>query len=209
MQLLKISTQVNIRIGPFVDDSDGVTPETGLTINQSDIRLSKNGGDFAQSANSGGATHDEYGWYYLILASGDVDTVGRLDISISVSGALPVWKEFTVVPAVVYDSLITGTDSLEVDAETIWSYATRTITGTYTPPGSSALEYTVTDSISGQPIEGVLVKVTTDVAGDNQVAVGYTNISGIVTFQLQTGTYYLWLSKSGYSFSNPDTEVVS
>lgn len=41
---LKQSTAIDVSLGPFVDSVDGVTPETGLTITQPDIRLKKNGG---------------------------------------------------------------------------------------------------------------------------------------------------------------------
>jgi len=116
MQWLKQSTAAIVRIGPFVDDTDGKTAETGLTISQADIRLSKNGGNFAQTADSGGATHDENGWYLITLHTDDTDTLGRLDIAISETGALPVWREYMVLPAVVYNSLVAGSDYLQVDA---------------------------------------------------------------------------------------------
>lgn len=116
MQFLRASTSITIRIGPFVDSGDGFTPEPGLTINQSDIRLSKNGADFAQSNNTSGATHDENGWYYLTLDTTDTETRGRLTVAIYVSGALPVWQEYTILPASVYDSLVAGTDFLQADA---------------------------------------------------------------------------------------------
>lgn len=119
MQWLKQSTSITIRIGPFVDDTDGKTAETGLTISQADIRLSKNGGDFAQSNDSGGATHDENGWYYLTLDTTDTGTLGRLIVAIAESGALPVWQEYMVLPANTYDSLVSGSDYLDVEAATI------------------------------------------------------------------------------------------
>ena len=40
---LKQSTAATLALGPFVDATDGVTAETGLTISQADVRLSKNG----------------------------------------------------------------------------------------------------------------------------------------------------------------------
>lgn len=115
MILLRQSTSTTRRLGPFIDDTDGKTAETSLTIGQSDIRLSKAGGDFAQPNDSGGATHDEAGWYYLTLDATDTNTVGSLEVQIHVSGALPVWKEFMVIPANVYDSLVAGTDYLDVE----------------------------------------------------------------------------------------------
>ena len=106
---LKQSTAVTIRIGPFIDEDDGKTAELLLAIAQANIRVSKAGGAFAQSGDVSGATHDENGWYYLQLSTGDVDTVGRIVVAIHVSGALPVWKEFFVVPANVYNLLTFNT----------------------------------------------------------------------------------------------------
>lgn len=117
MQILEQSQQATIRIGPFLDEDDGKTVETGLTISQADIRLSKNGGDFAQSNDSGGAAHDENGWYYLNLNETDTGTIGRLIVAVHESGALPVWQEYMVLPNNVYDSLIGGTDKLQVHAD--------------------------------------------------------------------------------------------
>lgn len=46
MLYLEQSTAVTVKIGPFVDETDGFSAEDGLTISQADIRLSKNGGYF-------------------------------------------------------------------------------------------------------------------------------------------------------------------
>ena len=115
-QFLKQSTAATIKIGPFVDSTDGVTAETALTISQADIRLSKNGGAFAQTNNATGATHDENGYYGVPLDTTDTNTLGRLRVAVNESGALPVWQDFMVVNANVYDSLIGGSDNLQVDA---------------------------------------------------------------------------------------------
>lgn len=111
---LKQSTAATIKLGPFVDSTDGVTAETALTIAQADIRLSKNGGDIAQTNNATGATHDELGYYDVPLDTTDTGTLGRLDVIVSESGALPVWRSFMVVPANVWDSMF-GADKLQVD----------------------------------------------------------------------------------------------
>ena len=111
---LKQSTSVTVKIGPFVDSTDGVTAETGLTISQADIRLTKNGGNAAQSNDTGGGTHDENGWYDITLDATDTNTLGRLQVFVNESGALPVWHEFMVVPSNVWDSFF-GADRLQVD----------------------------------------------------------------------------------------------
>jgi hypothetical protein len=78
------------------------------------------------------------------------------------------------------------------------------------PLGSGAVTwtYTLTDNDTGLPIAGAVVTVTTDLGGAVVVAQGTTNVFGVVTFYLDSGTYYLWRVCSGYSFLNPDTEAV-
>jgi hypothetical protein len=116
MRLLKQSTAFTFRIGPFVDATDGVTAETGLTIAQADIQISKAGGAFAQTSASPTTTHDADGWYQCPLTATDTNTLGALTVQIVVSGAAPVWEHFMVLPAQVYDSLVGGTDLLDVNA---------------------------------------------------------------------------------------------
>ena len=118
MNILKQSTAATIKLGAFVNDTDGKTAETGLTISQADIRLSKNGGDFAQTNNSAGATHDEFGYYDIPLDTTDTGTLGRLRVAVSESGALPVWQDFLVVTANVYDTLC-STDTFDVNVATM------------------------------------------------------------------------------------------
>ena len=100
---LKQSTAVTVKIGPFVDSTDGNTDETGLTIAQADVRLSKNGGDFAQKTEATSCTHDELGWYGCPIDATDTATLGRLQLMAHASGALPVWHEFNVISANEYD----------------------------------------------------------------------------------------------------------
>lgn len=117
--LLKQSTAATVVLGPFVDSTDGVTAETGLTISQADVRLSKNGGAFAQKNDANAATHMENGYYSCALNTTDTGTLGRLRAAVNESGALPVWQDFMVVPANVYDSLVGGSDNLQVHAAEI------------------------------------------------------------------------------------------
>lgn len=107
-QWLKQSTATTVKLGPFIDSTDGVTPEEGLTISQADVRLSKQGGTYAQKNDSSAATHDDMGEYSINLNATDTNTLGRLRIMIQEAGALPVWQEYLVVPAHTYDVLVMG-----------------------------------------------------------------------------------------------------
>jgi hypothetical protein len=111
---LKQSTAFTWKAGPFLDETDGKTAEPALSIAQADIRLSKNGGDTDQSHNAAGATHDEGGDYDVPLDTTDTATLGHLRAKIHKAGALPVWENFMVFPANVFDSFF-STDNLQVD----------------------------------------------------------------------------------------------
>ena len=131
-RLLKQSTAFTFRVGPFLDDTDGKTAETGLTIAQADMQISKNGGAFAQTSDAAPTTtHDADGWYQCPLTTTDTDTLGAFTIQIGMAGALPVWEHFIVVPANVFDSLVAGSETLNADV-TEWlgtAAATPTVGG--------------------------------------------------------------------------------
>lgn len=111
---LKQSTAVDVALGPFVDSTDGVTPETALTIAQSDVRVKKNNGAWSGKSDAASGTHEENGWYELALNATDTGTLGILIIAVNVAGALPVWREFLVVPANMWDALVAGSVRLDV-----------------------------------------------------------------------------------------------
>lgn len=111
---LKQSTAVEIKIGPFVDNTDGFTAETGLTIAQADVRLAKNGADWAQKNETTTMVHEENGNYRCLLDATDTNTLGLLVVSILETGALPVRQDYMVLAANIYDSLLGGGDILDV-----------------------------------------------------------------------------------------------
>jgi len=92
----------DVMIGGFIDDTDFKTPETGLTIANTDIKLLKDGG-VSVNKNSGGGTHRVNGQYSITFDATDTNTVGELEASIVVAGALPVWTKFQVLEEAVYD----------------------------------------------------------------------------------------------------------
>gem|GEM_PF-1763607 len=76
--------------------------------------------------------------------------------------------------------------------------------------GSGAVATTVICQVSGNPVDGVEVWITTDEAGLSVVAGTLsTDTAGEVEFMLDAGDYYVWRQKSGYNFSNPQTITVT
>lgn len=119
MQWLKQSTAASVNIGPFLDDTDGKTAETLLTIAQADVRLAKAHGAYAQKTEISSCTHLENGWYDCPLDATDTGTLGVLQLAVHEAGALPVWHDYLVLPANVFDSLVSGSDALQVHANEI------------------------------------------------------------------------------------------
>jgi len=133
MRFLREDTAVDVAVGPFLDSTDGITPETALSITQPDILLKKNANAWAQKSAAQTLSHESNGWYEVALSTTDTDTPGHLMLAITESGALPVWHEFTVINTQVYDSLFgaLNADKLETD-NTQWLGGTIpavTITG--------------------------------------------------------------------------------
>ena len=104
MAELRQGTSQIIRFGPFLDATDGVTPETALTITQANMQLSKDGGIFAQKSTVGNAVHDTDGWYSTTLSATDTDTLANMKFQINVVGALPVFESFNVIRQDAYDT---------------------------------------------------------------------------------------------------------
>lgn len=91
-------------IGPFIDSTDFLTLKTGLTIANTDIKLVVNGGASANK-NSGGGTHRVNGVYGVTFDATDTATVGEMEVSVSVSGALVVFHKFWVLEEAAYDAM--------------------------------------------------------------------------------------------------------
>lgn len=103
--ILRQSTAVDVMAGPFVDETDGSTPETGITMGASNIRLSKNAANFSGKSDSTAGVHVENGFYRIEFNATDTNTVGSLVMFIQTFENLPVFHEYQVVEEAVYDLL--------------------------------------------------------------------------------------------------------
>lgn len=110
-RLLRQSTAVDVLIGPFIDDTDFKTPETALTITNTDTQLSKNGQALANRSDTTSCAHDASGYYNCELDATDTNTLGQLRITVNESGSLPMWEDFFVLQAAAYDRMVSSTDA--------------------------------------------------------------------------------------------------
>lgn len=116
---LKQSTAATIMLGPFLDTTDGNTPEAAMTLEDTEIWLSENGAAFANPHDTNNAAVDANVTTHYTKALDDTDTgtCGILRVITKDAAALIVDDTYIVVNANVFDSLFAAatTDYLQVD----------------------------------------------------------------------------------------------
>ena len=106
MRFLRTNTATRVTVGPFLDKTDGVTPEVALTVTSEKLTLMVDTAgvptlilDTAPTA-SGGAndmvhvTGDDAGFYDLELAAADVNYLGRAMLALTDSNLQKKLAEF-------------------------------------------------------------------------------------------------------------------
>jgi hypothetical protein len=129
MRFLRQNTAIRLTVGPFFDKTDGITPEVALTATNEKLTFMVDDGNVptlvldANATASGGnndmvhVTNDDAGFYDLELTAAQTNYLGRAMLAITyATDHCPVFHEFMILPAKIYDSLVLGTDNIEVDA---------------------------------------------------------------------------------------------
>lgn len=175
MLLLKQSTSLDIRIGPFLDATDGVTPETGITLGGADQAevLKANGAATVAMAGTFAAVTGCDGWYDYTVATGDVDTVGEVVFVVQDSSVcLPVYVRGYVIEEDIYDALFAASASgFDSSAQvTVGALASGVITA-----GSIAADAITNAKIAANAI-GASELATDCIASDQIAATAITDI---------------------------------
>lgn len=128
MRFLRTNTAVRVTIGPFFDKTDGVTPEVALTVTAIKLTFMVDDGnvptlvlDTNPTASGGNndmahVTGDDAGFYDLELTAANTNFLGRAMLALTdAANHCPVFHEFMILPAMIYDSLVLGTDRLDTN----------------------------------------------------------------------------------------------
>ena len=219
MRYLRTNTATIVTVGPFFDKTDGVTLETGLTITNEKISfvVDLNDGsaptlvlDNVTGATSGTSNDLNYiancdaALMQLELAAANVNYLGRAFLTITdAANHCPVFHEFTILPAMVYDSLIAGTDVLQADMTQILGTAVST-------PATAGLLDVNAIQISGDATAANNAEAFFDgtgYAGTNNVIPTVTTLTGHTA---QTGDAFARLgAPAGASVSADIAQVLS
>jgi hypothetical protein len=107
----KQSTAATLIVGPILDSAGA--EYTSAVIG--DLSLSKNGGTLTALASAATLTHIANGQYTLVTTTGNLDTLGRAQITCNKSTYQMPAVNLMVVPAMVFDSLVLGTDRFDAN----------------------------------------------------------------------------------------------
>jgi hypothetical protein len=210
MKLLRQSTAATPGIGPFVTTAGAAA--TSLVISQTDVILSKGGSTTYSAKNDAtAATHRNGGVYTIPLDATDTATLGPLTIVVNETGSLPLRDVWTVVPANVYDSLV-STDKLQVDTVELNSVAASA--ANLEKSASVIVRGTVTSSGHSPTITALKASDITETTDDHFIGRVIIFTSGVLLRQATTITDYTG-STSVYTYSalteapaNGDTFVI-
>lgn len=169
--------------------------KTGLTVTI-DVWEKEKGESPSEIVTGGNATEIGDGLYYYQLASGSVDVEGEY--------------------VAIFKTADTDVDRRDIAA--LWVIDRRVQASAVIQiyeAGAIELTYTLTETGSGDPIANATIWITTDAPGNNTVWRGNSDNSGVARGVdnakpfLTAATYYVWSQKAGYTFANPDIEVVA
>lgn len=198
MRYLRQNTATIVTVGPFVDKTDGVTLETSLTITNERISfvVDANDGsaptlvlDNVTGATSGTSndlnyiTNNDAGLMQLELSAANTNYVGRAFLTITdAANHVPVFHEFTILPANVYDSLIAGSDLLDT------SVVQWTGTAVATPDTAGYPKVTVKSGTGTGEISLSSGRAAANVTYWNGAAVATPDTAGHPKVTLKSGT---------------------
>jgi hypothetical protein len=187
MRYLKENTATLVTVGPFYDVTDGITPEVALGVTGIHITTVVDDAgvpvivvDALATASAGDndmvhIASDIAGYYSLELTAANLNYTGRMVLSChDTSEHLPVFHEFQIIAANVYDSLFTDGDVLDVSAVQILGGAIPTPAVTGIPDVNTLYvgDTIQTANDNGADINTLITQVGT--AGD-----GLTAITGV------------------------------
>ena len=160
---VKQSTAATLIVGPILDSTGA--EYTSAVIG--DLSISKNGGTLTAMAAAATLTHIANGQYTLVMTTGNLDTLGRAQITCNKSTYQMPPIGLNIVPAMVFDSLVLGTDVLQSDVTQFGGTAGTFASGIPTAALDSATALQVTNI---ENASGYLLAIQAGACADPQTA---------------------------------------
>jgi hypothetical protein len=159
----KQSTAATLIVGPILDSAGAEYASAVI----GDLSISKNGGTLTALAAAATLTHIANGQYTLVMTTGNLDTLGRLQITCNKSTYQMPPIGLNIVPAMVFDSIVLGTDVLQSDVTQFGGTAGTFAAGIPTAALDSAVETKITNI---ENASGYMLAVLAGACADPQTA---------------------------------------
>lgn len=188
-RVLNYATQSIVNVGPFVDATDGVTPETALTLSAGVAELYSPGAVASIDVSGRTWAHIAYGMYRITLTVADLTYTGSMFLHVHPAGARPVAIDILAVQNSTFEGWLLGSATPANMTQ---------INGNSTAAsnlGSSALGLTALNVQAGSSTTQVLTNLTPSV---NNHFAGRTLVftSGTLAGQATTITAYNGVTKT-------------
>lgn len=191
----KQSTAKTLTVGPILDAAGN---EYGSAV-IGDLSISKNGGTLTALASAATLTYIANGMYTLVLTTGNLDTLGTAEISCNKTGYQMRQKEIMVLPATVYDALVTnaagGANGFVLsDANNRVTPYTVVSTGTCQSGNSGSLQVTLAAGAPSYSLVGHRFVPTGGTGGGQPAATitSYNTSTKVVTLVMTGVTWTSW-----------------
>ena len=195
----KQSTAATLIVGPILDSAGA--EYTSAVIG--DLSISKNGGTLTALASAATLTHIANGQYTLVMTTGNLDTLGRLQITCNKSTYQMPPIGLVVVPAMVFDSLVLGTDVLQSDVTQFGGTAGTFAAGIPTAVLDSTDKATLVDLIWDEPLTGATHNVAHSSGKRLRQTTAFQQIdSTVIDASATTTTFITGLTSSVDNFYN-------
>jgi hypothetical protein len=195
----KQSTAATLIVGPILD-SAGAEFTTAVV---SDLSISKNGGTLTALAAAATLTHIANGQYTLVMTTGNLDTLGRLQITCNKSTYQMPPIGLNIVPAMVFDSMVLGTDVLQSDTIQFGGTNGTFDAGKPTAVLDSAATAALVDLIWDEPLTGATHNVATSSGKRLRQSTAFQQIdSTVIDASATTTTFVTGLDSAVDNFYN-------
>lgn len=195
----KQSTAATLIVGPVLDSTGA--EYTSAVIG--DLSISKNGGTLTALAAAATLTHIANGQYTLVMTTSNLDTLGRAQITCNKSTYQMPPIGLVVVPAMVFDSLVLGTDVLQSDVTQFGGTAGTFAAGIPTAALDSAATAALVDLIWDEPLTGATHNVATSSGKRLRQTTAFQQIdSTVIDAAATTTTFVTGLTSSVDNFYN-------
>jgi hypothetical protein len=200
--LAKQSTVLTVVVGPILD-STGAEYASAVI---GDLSISKNGGTLTAMASAATLTYLANGMYTLVTTTGNMDTLGAVQVTCSKATYQMPKMERNVVPASVYDAIIanatnatggllTATAAITGLAGTISTYAGGAVASVTGSVGSiSGVSFPANFSSLGITAGGAIAELGPNALAANDL---YSPIADAVWDEILTGATHNIASSAG------------